>query len=111
MRLFNLDENSEPIEVFDVADLYDLMKDDERRTVIKTELFGEQNHGTLISTVFLMFDHNLGRQGKPILYETRIFGESKDFTKLQWRYHDRETALEEHKKIVTALENNLPLPD
>ena len=50
-----------------------------------------------ISTVFLGIDHSFG-EGKPILWETMIFGgEHDDYQK---RYTSREEALEGHQKAL-----------
>ena len=53
-----------------------------------------------ISTVFLGIDHNFGK-GKPLLFETMIFGGEKDGE--QYRWHTWKEAEEGHKKILTTL--------
>lgn len=51
----------------------------------------------LVSTVFLGINHNFG-QGKPILFETMIFGGSLDGK--QWRHTEYDEAEEFHKTAV-----------
>ena len=54
-----------------------------------------------VSTIFLVFDHNWDGHGKPILFETMIFGGEHD--SYQRRYYTYDEALEAHNKIVQAL--------
>ena len=61
-----------------------------------------------ISTVFLGIDHNYGT-GKPILFETMIFGGDNDmYCK---RYHTYEEAEKGHQKIVRAITQGEKLDD
>jgi hypothetical protein len=52
----------------------------------------------VISTVFLALDHNFGRGGRPVLFETMIFGGAHDQD--CWRYCTRDEALAGHKAAV-----------
>lgn len=52
-----------------------------------------------VSTVFLGIDHQFG-EGKPILFETCIFGGEREGEIT--RYHTYDEALEGHKKIVES---------
>jgi len=54
-----------------------------------------------VSTIFLGLDHNFGG-GKPILFETMIFGGKHD--QYQERYHTWEEAEKGHKKAVKLVE-------
>ena len=58
--------------------------------------------GVEVSTVWLGLDHNFGLVGPPLIWETMIFGGERD--QYQWRYPTRETALDDHERIVRALE-------
>ncbi|MET2951230.1 hypothetical protein ABXV18_24420 [Vibrio owensii] len=55
----------------------------------------------LLSTVFLGLDHNYTSSGKPILFETMIFGGQRD--EEQWRYCDWDTAAINHDRILKTL--------
>lgn len=51
--------------------------------------------GVLVSTVFLGLDHRHGGHGRPILFETMIFGGPHD--QAQWRYTTAEEARAGHR--------------
>ncbi len=51
-----------------------------------------------VSTVFLGINHNFLEKGKPLLYETMVFGGRLD--DLQWRYSTREEAITGHAAAV-----------
>jgi hypothetical protein len=55
-----------------------------------------------ISTIFLSLDH--AYDGKPILFETMIFGGK--FDGYQERYHTIEEAREGHKKAIEMVKEN-----
>jgi len=57
-----------------------------------------------VSTVFLVVDHSFGG-GVPILFETMVFGYSKDDDDdyYQWRYHTEEAARRGHRIILEAV--------
>lgn len=59
--------------------------------------------GHLVSTVFLMIDHNfLG--GDPILFETMIFSEGDSvLDEYQERYHTEDAARAGHARIVAMV--------
>lgn len=60
--------------------------------------------GVLVSTVFLVFNHNWqGPDMPPLLYETMIFGGTHD----QWqrRYTSRDEALDGHNEAVEMVQN------
>lgn len=54
--------------------------------------------GVSISTVFLGLDHNFYPSGRPVLFETMIFGGEDD--QRTWRYHTWEEAEAGHKALV-----------
>jgi hypothetical protein len=59
-----------------------------------------------VSTVFLGSDHNFGRDGgRPVLWETMIFGGPHD--QYQARYASRERAEAGHAAVVQALKSGL----
>lgn len=66
------------------------------RTVLKTPL----PNGIRVSTVFLGLNHNFGR-GKPILFETMVFGGKLD--EKQKRYRTWEEAEIGHKATVAEV--------
>lgn len=68
----------------------------ENRIVAQTNIDKE----TMISTVFLMFDHNWRDDGPPILFETMIFGGPLDQS--QWRYCTWDEAEDGHLLAVAA---------
>ena len=51
-----------------------------------------------VSTVFLGLDHAHGKNKKPLLFETMIFGGEKDGD--MWRYETWEEAIKGHKDVV-----------
>lgn len=53
-----------------------------------------------VSTVFLCLNHAYGI-GPPVLYETMVFGGSKD--QECWRYTTRSAALAGHERVVKEL--------
>lgn len=67
-------------------------------------LVGDTNvleSGVRVSTVFLGLDHNFGLEGKPILFETMIFGSDKKiFKEYQERYCTPEEAEKGHRAAV-----------
>ena len=66
-------------------------------SVILNRLNKYRTQDVLISTVFLALDHNYFG-GKPILFESMIFGGKHDG--LQWRYHSWDEAREGHEQIL-----------
>jgi len=100
-----LDENNQPQPVdlmtwaryFETAD----------RHVANTEL----KNGTRVSTVFLGLDHNFTQSGRPILFETMIFGGERDQDMM--RYATWSEAMCGHIDIVDELlgENSAGVAD
>lgn len=91
---YSLDENHNPVKVASLEEMvtWQITKPDERRVSL-TEL----EDGTKISTVFLMLAHGL-EDGKPILFETMIFGgPNNDY---QRRYTSWEEAKAGHEIAV-----------
>jgi hypothetical protein len=62
----------------------------------RTEISGEIE----VSTVWLGLNHSFGL-GRPLYWETMIFGGEHD--QEQWRYSSRQSALDDHERIVRAL--------
>jgi len=59
-----------------------------------------------ISTIFLVIDHNMTDKGRPVLFETMVFGGKEGWEDLeQERYYTEEEALEGHKRIVNKYNN------
>ena len=61
--------------------------------------------GQRVSTIFLQFDHNWGSNGKPVLFETMIFG--GEYDQNMWRYCTWDEAKEGHDKIVHCLKHGI----
>ena len=68
-----------------------LEEDRNRRQVSETE-----KNDVRVSTVFLGLDHNFGRTGPPIVFETMIFGGEHD--QYQERYSTWDEAIMGHKQ-------------
>jgi len=64
------------------------------RTVERTKLGDEVE----VSTVFLGMDHNFGGKGKPVLWETLVFGGPMDGE--MDRYTSEEEARAGHQRMV-----------
>lgn len=81
----------------------DLMKWAEWFETAERHVADETIDGVRVSTVFLGLDHSFG-EGKPILFETMIFGGEHD------QYQDRcstwKEAEEMHKKAVALVKSN-----
>lgn len=58
-------------------------------------LFRDKINDVIISTVFLGLDHNHNQSGKPILFETMIFGGAHD--EYMERCSDYKTAIKMHR--------------
>jgi hypothetical protein len=68
--------------------------------------------GRWLSTVFLGFDHNYGREGPPLLFETMLFKSEED---LQEEYCERYATWDEaaagHRAVLRRLREGRPLYD
>ncbi len=67
------------------------------RIVAKTDIEG----GGFVSTVFLSLDHSFGRAGRPVLFETMVFGGELD--QEQERYCTWEEAEAGHAEMVARV--------
>lgn len=56
----------------------------------------------IVSTCFLLEEHNPSSTGKPVLFETRVFGGA--FNELTQRYCTWQEAEEGHKEVVSKVE-------
>ena len=54
-----------------------------------------------VSTVWLGLNHQWDPDAPPLFWETMIFG--GDYDEHQWRYSSRESAFDDHERIVRAL--------
>jgi hypothetical protein len=68
------------------------------RVVAKTKISSGEWE---VSTVFLGLDHNFGSGGKPVLWETMVFGGPMD--EYQERYSSVTEARRGHNKVVEKL--------
>ncbi len=64
----------------------------------------ERNHigRYLVSTVFLGIDHNFWGKGKPVLFETMVFG-GKGNGDMEGRYTNFASAIKGHNIVVKKL--------
>ena len=103
-RYWILDENNDPVPVEDVVQWAEKFMSQDRQ-VAKTQL-----QGAAVSTVFLGLDLNPG-DGPPWLYETLVFEDADaDFEIASlgpWRASTKEQALEAHRNVVAAVEQEL----
>ena len=72
--------------------------------VVKQEYVTFGGNEYFVSTVDLGLDHRFG-EGEPLYYETMIFPKGEWDDLYCNRYTDRETALEEHEKLVKDIIN------
>lgn len=68
----------------------------ENKRVARTE-----KNGITVSTVFLGMDHSWGQPGRPIVFETMVFGGEHD--QEMDRYHTWKEALEGHKEMCNLV--------
>lgn len=88
-----LDKNNKPIES-NLTIYNDWIENNPKRKVVRQEHFGN----VFVSTVFLSLDHSFFDSGKPLLWETMIFG--GEYDQYQMRYSSYEEALKNHKRMV-----------
>src|SRR5215831_8628601 len=94
-----LDENGEPVPEYDLHVWSKWFEEHDRRVAL------DMVNGYRVSTVFLSIDHNFGVEGKPILWETMIFGGSDGDECYCERYSSLHDAQEGHKRIVEKLQS------
>ena len=97
MWWYKLDDQCRPVKIGAQEAEHELMKD---RTVAVASLLAPDGTEVRVSTVFLVLDHALGH-GKPILWETMIFGGEDDG--LTDRYTSLENAEIGHIQMVRYL--------
>lgn len=95
-RWYILNNNNKPIPA-SITEAADWLEESSDRRTIKRDEIGD----ILVSTVFLGLDHAWIPGGKPVLWETMIFGGEHD--QYQERYTSHEDALEGHKKALTLI--------
>lgn len=99
--MYILDEKHNPVVEEDVHKWGEFIQDIKNKVVKKTEIY---HHGNIeVSTVFLGLNHNFSREGRPILFETMIFGGLLD--QHQWRYCTWEDALIGHENACLLVKN------
>jgi len=93
---FNLDENNNVVECEqkDWCDLYETKDGQERRRVGWDEVNGFE-----VSTVFLGLDHGHGYTGRPLLFETMIFGNG-ELDNYQTRCSTWDEAVKMHQEAI-----------
>jgi hypothetical protein len=95
-RWYVLDNNNKPIPA-SITEAADWLEEGSDRRTVKRDEIGD----ILVSTVFLGLDHSWTPGGKPVLWETMIFGGEHD--QYQDRYTSHKDALEGHKKALTLI--------
>ena len=86
------------LEGHEVKEEPDLMTWSSRFEKEDRQVADDMVNGVRVSTVFLGLDHNFGREGPPILFETMVFGGPLDGE--QWRYETWEQAEAGHKEVM-----------
>lgn len=97
MAWYILDNNNKPVPST-ALESSEWMDKHPKRKALKQEDVGEDVH---VSTVFLGMDHAWLGYGKPVLWETMIFGGDHD--QYQERYTSYEDALEGHQTALNLL--------
>jgi hypothetical protein len=95
-RWYILNNNNKPIPA-SITEAGDWLEEGSDRRTVKQDEIGD----ILVSTVFLGLDHSWTPGGKPVLWETMIFGGEHD--QYQERYTSHKDALEGHKKALTLI--------
>jgi hypothetical protein len=88
-----LDNNNKPIPA-SITEAADWLEESSDRRTVKRDEIGD----ILVSTVFLGLDHSWTPGGKPVLWETMIFG--GEHNQYQERYTSHKDALEGHEKAL-----------
>ena len=101
MKQYRLDDNKVPI----VCSMGDPSFAEQDRKVENTEI----DNGIRVSTVFLMFDHNYGDDGDPILFETMIFPIDNYDSQDMERYCTWDEAVEGHWRWVKIYGGSKPI--
>jgi len=96
-RLYVLKLDTIPVEIETINEWRDYF--DNNSNLVKKKQIGD----AYISTVFLGIDHSGNLDGKPLLFETMVFG--GEYDRHQERYYTYEEAVEGHKKIVSAIKS------
>lgn len=96
MNNYILDADGNPVLEPDILAWAAWMEDEDARRVARTEVGNAE-----VSTVFLAMSY--GRGGRPVLYETMVFG--GHFDGEQERYYTRAEAEEGHKAMVSRIQN------
>jgi hypothetical protein len=73
-------------------------EDIENRRVASTNI--DETTGTVVSTVFLGFDHGFGESEEPVLYETMVFSNIEALSDQMQRYTTHKLALSGHEQMV-----------
>jgi hypothetical protein len=97
MRWYILDENRVPIPVDLDTGARWFEENTDKRIVAKTSV----KDNVEVSTVFLGLTHGYGNDGRPILYETMVFGGANDGDCR--RYATEEKAIDGHNDMAKAL--------
>ena len=95
-RWYILNNNNKPIPA-SITEALDWLEEGSYRRTVKRDEIGD----ILVSTVFLGLDHSWTPGGKPVLWETMIFGGEHD--QYQERYTSHKDALEGHEKALTLI--------
>ena len=101
-----LDKDKNPVPAENMAEAGRLLSYPESRRVAQDKIFVEDYGITIIiSTVFLVLDHNHSPKGKPLLFESLVF--NGDLNHSMNRYCTWKEAEEGHLKMLELVKNNL----
>lgn len=103
---YTLDKNNNPKPAKDVFEVKRLLCDNDARRVALDHITLEDYGITIVvSTVFLVLNHNYSHKGKPILFETLIF--NGGLHQSRNRYCTWKEAQAGHKKMVQRVKNHV----
>lgn len=88
-----LNDEGEPVAVESVQEWSTWFSTGDRRHVAE-DTVGDVR----VSTVFLGLDHNFTGNGKPVLWESMVFGGELD--QEQWRYDSLQAAMDGHGELL-----------
>lgn len=98
MSNYILDENDNPKVEKDIIKWAQWFEANREKRILRQDKLGN----IMVSTVFLGIDHNFFETGRPVLWETMIFGGKDEM--YQERYSSRDEALKGHEKALEMIQ-------
>ena len=102
LRHYILDKRSRPRLEPDLIKWAKWFETNDRHMALDIFRHGQAEE-TRVSTVFLGIDHNLAPGGRPVLWQTMIFGGDDKLDQYQHCYHTSSRARAGHQKAVEAV--------